>query len=131
MRTWREVWICFSQSCVHIIYPGPVMSFWSYPIKSSWESNDQQNMETRQLVSSLQRSEEMSSFSNNFIQTISLLASAAPTSVHIIFSKFSHTYKSKQYAFNCQLYLFIHSVDISHLFHLFRLTHQIQDFEVE
>ena len=33
------------------------MSFWSYPIKSSWESNDQQNMETQTLEK--ERGEEM------------------------------------------------------------------------
>ena len=42
LGTLSNVYLCLRS---HIIYP--LMSFWSYPIKSSWESNDQQNMETQ------------------------------------------------------------------------------------
>ena len=63
------VYLCPSLGS-HIIYP--LMSFWSYPIKSSWESNDQQNMETQ--THKLKEEEEEDerkwrTLYNNFIQT--------------------------------------------------------------
>ena len=53
----------------HIIYP--LMSFWSYPIKSSWESNDQQNMETQthKLKEEEEDGRKWRTLYNNFIQT--------------------------------------------------------------
>lgn len=103
------VYLCPSLGS-HIIYP--LMSFWSYPIKSSWESNDQQNMETQthKLKEEEEDERKWRTLYNNFIQTpvpacvcvqmCNHNNDGRPNYSH--HSQFlSHTYKTKQNAFNC------------------------------
>ena len=110
LGTLSNLYLCLRS---HIIYP--LMSFWSYPIKSSWESNDQQNMETQ--TPAPRRGgwgEEMEDIGQSFhtkpgptlspdcVQMCNHNNGGWPNySHHSQFLSHTYTYKTKQNAFNC------------------------------